>query len=91
MAGQGSSKLRGLPFAEVIIRPGDSRPVVISLDTLGGDIDISPGSAEDMVQAEVVLGLMRAVCHSLGVVRQMSEDFDRSSRENPTGGDEPPF
>lgn len=80
-----------LPFAELIIKPGDSRPIIIRLDKMGGDTEMSAGTAQDTVEAAVVLSLMQAVVRALGITRQMHETFAPSETQSPSGSDDIPF
>lgn len=85
------TELAGVPYAELVIRPMDSRPVVVTLDELGGDVRFSEGSSQDLAEAYVVLSLMAAVGRSLGVVRAMNEAHERTMDKGSSRGDDIPF
>jgi len=91
MAVKDGSIQNGAVYAELIIRPMDARPIVISLEALGGDVYVAPGTSHDLVEAEVILSLMRSVVHSLGVVRQMNEALDFQQELLADEGDDLPF
>jgi len=80
-----------LPYAELIMKGGDSRPIVLRIHELGGSIDISPGTSHDMVEVTIVLGLMLATVRSIGVVRQLREDDPPAEEDATGGGDDIPF
>lgn len=50
-----------LPYAELVIRPGDTRPIVISFSIEGDDaggVHITDGDIGDMEEAKFVLNFM---------------------------------
>ena len=79
------------PYAELVIRPADPRPIVISLQTLGGDVEMSPGDSTDVATAHVVLAIMGAVTRSIGHVRLLKELNPPEQSGEVTGADDIPF
>ena len=88
-AGQGT-KLE-IPYAELVIRPADTRPIVITLQEMGGQVEFSQGPSSDLVEAYVVLALMAAAGRSIGVVRILKEENHPGQIPLPGGGDDIPF
>lgn len=61
-----------LPYAELVIKPGDSRPIVISFFEVADgswDAKVSDGSAADMHDAVEVLGAMQGMAMATANVR----------------------
>jgi DNA polymerase III delta prime subunit len=86
--------LNGLiPYAEVVIRPEDSRPIVITLIELedeSWDAEVSQGSAGDMDEAINVLQAMVSMAMAMANVRRSASSM-RERLYEVTKGDEPPF
>jgi len=80
-----------LPYAELVIRGGDSRPVVISSAEPEGKVDISPGTSEDMLEAKRWLEMMVQVVTAAYNVRRLSEANQKMSNYIKTGDDDIPF
>jgi len=91
MERQRIAEVQDLPYAELIIKPGDSRPIVIRIDQMGGEVYVSDGSAEDVVEAHVVLALMGAVSRAVGHVRLIKEMLPPRTDGVPTSVDDIPF
>ncbi len=80
-----------LPYAELIIRAGDSRPIVATLHDQGGDVELSAGNSHDVVELHVVLAIIAAFTRSIGHVRLLAEAFPPEPQEKSTGADDIPF
>lgn len=65
-----------LPFAELVIRPGDSRPIVVSLiETEAGiwDSMVSPGPFADMDELITILNVMLSIATATNNLRRSAE------------------
>lgn len=90
------SEMPALPVAELLIRIGDTRPVVITMASdfhSTGTITISFGTWEDMRLAEWVLDFMRnAVAdEDIARMRKALNDLVGSSEDESVDTDSPPF
>jgi len=62
-----------VPYAELVIRGGDSRPIVISSLKAVGRVDISPGTSADADEARLWCEMLVQVLTSVSVVRRLKE------------------
>ena len=67
------AQLRVLPYAELVIRPADVRPVTINMHMNVSDCDVSPGTADDMAEALFILRCMSQVVLAILNVRLLQE------------------
>lgn len=80
-----------LPYAELVIRPADPRPIVVTLEYIGGDVEISPGDSTDIATLTVVLSIMAAVSRAMGHVRVLKETNPLEGTNTQSSGDDIPF
>lgn len=79
-----------VPYAELVIRPADARPVVISLFNGTGDVVISEGSCDDMQLAQTICGIIANVSRAMWNVRKIKEELPRLKDDGSLDGDDDP-
>lgn len=81
-----------LPFAEFVMRPADSRPVVIQLLSTSDEPFVSEGDTSDLEQAQMTLEVMQNVARAYWNLRyaiaQVGNIIEHKSFE---GDDSPPW
>lgn len=81
-----------LPYVELVIRPADTRPIVIQLPTNAGAVFVSEGTTDDMHEAEAVLNILANVVSSTYTMRRVLKDIERAvAGEAKRGDDDPPW
>lgn len=86
---KGSSSKPQIPYGELILKGGDSRPITAILVEMGGSVEISPGTSHDMVELELFCRLVSQVARSVGITRQLKEDHQRGQLRFDVGDDVP--
>lgn len=81
-----------LPFAELVIRPTDARPIVIQLPmTPNEPVFVSEGTSDDMHEAEMVLNILANVISSVYTMRRVVQDLKRAVDGEKRADDDPPW
>lgn len=81
-----------VPFAELVIRPADSRPIVITLGEPNMGAYMSDGDVDDCHFAETVLNVIANVIQSTYIMRRLIVDLDRVMKGSTSEGfDDPPW
>lgn len=91
MAEKKAGQEQRVPYAELVVRPMDARPIVVTIEELGAEVTFSPGTHADSVLTYVVLHLMAAAARSVGIVRILKEDNAVAADQGSFGGDDIPF
>lgn len=75
------AKLNVLPYLEITLKPGDTRPITVVMPETEGSVQISPGTADDMAELLGALGLIRQVIAAALNVRLMHENYGTVAKE----------
>ena len=79
------------PYAEIIIRGWDSRPIVIRSPLSTGMVDVSPGTAEDAKEARLYLEMIVQVLTAVESVRKLKEASEMFKRDTENQDNDIPF
>jgi len=90
MSNKSESQL-GMPYGEIVLKPGDSRPIVVISQRPGGSVDISAGTVEDAEELELFCRMIAQVAHSAVVVRRLSAASQKMKSGTFGEGDDAPF
>lgn len=80
-----------IPYGELVLRPQDTRPIVISSPTPRGVVEISLGTADDMREALDWLLLVTQVCNAMLTVRRLKAANEKFGPGEKTSDDGIPF
>jgi hypothetical protein len=80
-----------LPYVEVVIRCGDTRPIALSWYAPTGNLRVSRGNAGDMAHAAEIFADLSQICQALYSIRKMAGEVAQSDIEDFSFSGEPPF
>jgi len=80
-----------LPYVEVVIRCGDTRPIALSWYAPTGNIRVSRGNAGDMAHAAEIFADLAQICQALFSIRKMAGEVVQDTLEEHKSSDDAPF
>jgi hypothetical protein len=80
-----------LPYVEVVIRCGDTRPIALSWYAPTGNLRVSRGNAGDMAHAAEIFADLAQIAQALYSIRKMAGEVAQTDEDGSGFGSIPPF